>query len=375
MDVGQQQRKTVRIMGTQGIPANYGGFETAAENIARFLVAKGWRVVVYCQRAGKGPMEEDVWNGIERITIPIDLPGWRGTSAFDWLCIAHACKFRDVCLIFGYNTAIFHYRMRLRGIPNIINMDGIEWARARWGIVKQGILYANERFAALFGNHLIADHPEIERFLYSRAPKRKISTITYGADPLPSASTAPIEAMNLEPGRYTTMIARTNPENSILELVKAFSMRRRDHKMVVLGAFLPEVNPYHRMVRDAASDEVIFAGPIYDPVIVKALRFHAKAHLHGHTLGGTSPTLVEALAAGNPVLSHDNKYNRWTARDAALYFDTPECADSQISRLLSDEGLRQKLSAAALARFNEEFTWDHVAGQYEELLTRFLPEI
>jgi glycosyltransferase involved in cell wall biosynthesis len=364
--------KTVRIMGVHGIPANYGGFETAAENVARFLVNRGWRVIVYCQRAGKGPIEEDVWNGIERVTIPVDVPGWRGTSLFDWLCIAHACKFRDVCLTFGYNTGVFHFRLRVHGIPSVINMDGIEWARRRWGIAKQSILYVNERFAALFGNHLIADHPDIETYLQTRAPKRKISTITYGADPLPSAPRDPVVALGLEPGRYFTMIARTNPENSIAELVRAFSMRRRDHKLVVLGAFSPEANPYHRKVQADASDEVKFAGPIYDTAIVQALRFHATGHLHGHTLGGTSPTLVEAMAAGNPVISHDNHYNHWTARNAALYFDTPETADKHISLLLSDRALRQELSAAALRRFNEEFTWEHVAGQYEQLISRFL---
>ena len=100
-------RKTVRILGTQGVPANYGGFETAAENIALFLVAHGWRVIVYCQTTGTGPMQEDTWNGIERVTIPVSLPGWKGTSYFDWIAIAHACKFNELCLTFGYNTALF----------------------------------------------------------------------------------------------------------------------------------------------------------------------------------------------------------------------------------------------------------------------------
>jgi glycosyltransferase involved in cell wall biosynthesis len=362
----------VRILGTHGVPANYGGFETAAENVARFLAANGWRVIVYCQSQGTGPVVEDIWHGIERVTIPVDLPGWRGTSKFDWLCIAHACQFRDICLTFGYNTGIYNFRQRIHGIPNIINMDGIEWSRARWGLLKQGILYVNERFAAFFGNHLIADHPEIETYLWSRAPKRKISTITYGAYPLPDAPIGAVKALKLEPGRYLTLIARLIPENSILELVQAFSARRRDHRLVILGKFEPEVDKYHRRVKSIASNEVYFPGPIYDKETVQALRFHGKAYLHGHTVGGTNPSLIEAMAAGNPVIAHDNKYNRWVAGNGALYFDTIEAADDQISLLLADAELRERLKAAALYRFDEEFTWERVAGQYEQLLSAFL---
>ena len=366
------RQKTVRILGTHGIPANYGGFETAAEHIALYLVSKGWRVVVYCQGEGRGPLTEDLWNGIERVTIPVDLSGWRGTSKFDWLCIAHACKFQDACLTFGYNTGIFNFRQRLRGIQNVINMDGIEWSRARWGLLKRGILYANERFAALFGTRLIADHPEIEKYLWMLAPKRKISMITYGAYPMQGANQSLVEAMHLEPDRYLTLIARPIPENSILELVQAFSMRHRDHKLVVLGDFQPQADEYHRKVMETASDEVVFAGAIYDRETVQALRFFCKAYVHGHTVGGTNPSLVEAMAAGNPIIAHDNKYNRWVAGDGALYFDTIEAADQHLSLLLSDGDLRRDLRIAALSRFNEQFTWENVAGQYEQLLLRYL---
>lgn len=367
-----RRTKTVRFLGTHGVPANYGGFETAAENIARYLVSRGWRVIVYCQVEGSGPIIEDEWQGVERVIIPVDLPSWRGTSKFDWLSIVHACQYRDMCLTFGYNTAIYNLRQRLLGIPNIINMDGIEWSRARWGLLERTILYANEKFALWLGNHLIADHPEIEKYLRKRAPRKKISTITYGADPLPYAPTEQVYALNLEPGRYLTLIARPIPENSILELVQAFSARRRNHKLVVLGQMLPDEDKYHRKVMDAASDEVCFVGPIYDKTVVQALRFHSKGYLHGHTVGGTNPSLVEAMAAGSPVIARDNKFNRWVAGDGALYFDSAESADAQISRVLGDAEQRCRMKTALLARFEREFTWEKIAAQYEQLLLSFV---
>ena len=162
-------------------------------------------------------------------------------------------------------------------------MDGIEWSRKRWGLAKQAILYVNERFAALFGNVLIADHPEIETYLWTRAPKRKVTMIAYGADPVVNPPTQPVLDLGLEPGTYMNLIARPIPENSILELVRGFSAQRRGHKLVLLGKYDGATDPYHRAVLVAASDEVVFAGAIYDKAVVQALRYHSSAYLHGHT--------------------------------------------------------------------------------------------
>ena len=364
---------TVRILGTHGVPAAYGGFETAAENVAIYLRDHGWRVVVYCQVKGKGSTTVDVWNGIERVLIPVEREGWLGTSAFDFISIRHAARHRDICLTFGYNTAIFNTIQRLRGIPNVINMDGIEWSRARWGPMKQAILYANERVACFVGNHLIADHPRIEEYLVKKAARRKISTITYGAHPLDSAPTDPVISRGLVPGEYLTLICRPIPENSILELVQGFSSKRRGVRLAILGDYNPDDDPYHRQVIDAASDEVDFLGAVYDPADVSALRFHATGYLHGHTVGGTNPSLVEAMAAGNAVVAHDNPYNRWVAGDGALYFRSSSDAADRITEILEDPHRRSVLASASRKRHREEFTWEHVAGQYERLLGRYLP--
>lgn len=370
MTVEQAPAKAVRILGTHGIPGNYGGFETAAQNIAQYLVKKGWRVVVYCQTKGNGPVTQDVWEGIERIFIPVDLPGWKGTSRFDWLSIQHACKFPEPHLTFGYNTGVFNFMQRLRRIPNIINMDGLEWQRKRWGVAKQAILYVNERFAAMFGNELIADHPEIEKYLLTRAPRTKITTITYGAHPIEAPP--PVEGLaeyGLVAGEYVTLIARPIPENSILEIVRGFSKSRRGITLALLGKYEPDVDAYHREVMAAASEEVRFLGPIYGDAIIP-LRYHGLGYLHGHTVGGTNPSLVEALAAGNPVIAHDNRYNRWVAGEAARYFSGSDDFDVVLGEFLASPHQRAAMSTAARERFFSEFTWDHVASQYEDLILR-----
>ncbi|SFR84172.1 Glycosyltransferase involved in cell wall bisynthesis [Agromyces sp. CF514] len=365
--VTADRRPVVRILGTHGIPAAYGGFETAAENVAIHLRDGGWRPVVYCQADGDGPIVEDVWNGIDRVTIQVGRDGWLGTSLFDLRSIRHACRFRDPCITFGYNTAVFNLAQAMLGITNVINMDGIEWSRARWGWPRQAILYVNERIACWVGDALIADHPVIEEYLARKARRSKLHTITYGANAVGEAPTEPVTALGLEPGSYLTIICRPIPENSILELVTAFSRRTRGVKLAVLGTYGDD-DPFHRAVREAASDEVVFVGSVYDPAELAAIRFHSLAYLHGHTVGGTNPSLVEAMAAGNPVLAHDNPYNRWVAADGALYFSTIDEAADRLDDLIGSARLRSTLSARVRARHAAEFTWQRVAGQYQALL-------
>lgn len=227
----------------------------------------------------------------------------------------------------------------------------------------------------LFANHLIADHPEIEKYLSNRLPRKPIQMIAYGADPVINPDRSIINALGLEPGEYMTLIARPIPENSIAEIVAGFSARPRSHKLVVLGAYEPETDSYHNLVRRRASAEVIFAGPIYDKATVQAIRFFSAGYLHGHTVGGTNPSLVEAMAAGNAIIAHDNSYNRWVAGAGALYFRTVEEVDRLVCSLLENPALRESLSAAARTRFETEFTWELIAGQYQELLQRYIPAL
>ena len=364
--------RTVRILGTRGVPANHGGFETAVENVGLFLREQGWRVIIYCQAEGNGPVIEDVWNGIERVIISTSREGALGTAVFDLRSIMHASRFRDVCLTMGYNTAGFNLVQWARRIPNIFNMDGIEWQRERWGKFKRTTLWINERVACWIGSELIADHPVIQEYLETRARKSKLTTITYGSPSITQAPIEPVTSRELVPGKYLTLICRPVAENSILELVQGFSSKRRDHTLAIFGNYTPETDDYHRAVVNAASDEVVFVGSVYDPDQISALRFHSAGYLHGHTVGGTNPSLVEALGAGNAVIAHDNPFNRWVAADGAVYFRTADEAAEAISAVLEDPDLRRELGARNRRRHAAEFTWERIGSQYRDLLTRHI---
>lgn len=364
--------RTLRILGTRGVPAAHGGFETFAEHLALYLVARGWRVVVYCQVEGSGPAYEDIWQGVERVNIPVAQSGAKGTVIFDWQVTRHAARYKDLCLTLGYNTAAFCALLRLRRIPNLINMDGIEWSRAKWSGFAKAWLWLNERAGCWLGDHLVADHPQIKVHLESRVSGRKITTIAYGADAVESAPFDPVLALGLEPGRFLTVIARPEPENSLLEIVQGFSERLRGYQLVVLGNYTDE-NSYHRVVRSAASSEVRFVGAIYDKAVVQALRFHSAAYVHGHQVGGTNPSLVEALGAGNAVVAHDNRFNRWVVGDAALFFDGAKAFSACMDELLDNPAQLRALRTNSRARFAEAFTWPDILAQYESLLGRFLP--
>jgi glycosyltransferase involved in cell wall biosynthesis len=350
----------------------HGGFETFAEQLALYLTERGWRVIVYCQEDGTGAMTQSTWRGIQKVIIPVSASGAFGAILFDWKCIRHAARFDDLCLTLGYNTAIFCAWLNLKRVTNLFNMDGVEWRRAKWNRGEKAWLWLNDWAGCWLGRHLIADHPEIARHLETRVASGKITTIAYGAERVRDGDADTVRQFGLEPGRYLTVVARAEPENSILEIVRGFSLRPRGVRLVVLGKYDPSY-PFHAAVKAAASDEVLFLGTIYDKPVIQALRFNSLAYVHGHQVGGTNPSLVEALGAGNAVLAHDNRFNRWVAGPGARYFRSADTLSSVLDEVLSNATLLTQMRAASVARFESAFRWAPILKQYEELLTRWLP--
>jgi glycosyltransferase involved in cell wall biosynthesis len=363
----------VLILGTRGIPSKHSGFETFAQDFSLFLRTRGHDVTVYCQVGNAEHFREDEWNGIRRVMIPAG-EGSLGTILFDWHAIRHSMREKGVVLTLGYNTGIFNAMYRLRGVSNLMNMDGIEWRRQKWSRIARAWFWINEWAGARVATHLVADHPEIGKHLLRHTSPGKITVIPYGADLVTSAPVELVHQYGLLPKKYYLLIARPEPENSILQVVQGYSLKRRGMPLVILGKYSRDGTSYQNKVLDAAGPEIKFLGAIFDRDIVRALRFHARAYIHGHSVGGTNPSLVESLAAGNAVIAHDNPFNRWVAGEGARYFKSPgdlaeilESLDAEGSQLLNMEEASRK-------RHHESFTQEKILRAYEKLLLRFAPK-
>jgi glycosyltransferase involved in cell wall biosynthesis len=357
----------INILGIRGIPAAHGGFETFAARLAPWLRDRGHTVTVYCQEdeGDAGPWMDE-WEGIERVHFRPKRGGPAGTMEFDLACIRHVLDKRGIDLILGYNTAIFSILGRLRGRKVAMNMDGIEWKRAKWSFPARIWFFLNEVAGANLCSVAIADHPEIAKHVRARSFKKPVM-IPYGSDRIETAPADAALEIGVEPGKYVISIARPEPENSILELVRGFSKLDTDAKYVVLGNF-DDANSYHRKVKAAASPQVVFPGAIFAPEKVSALRYHARAYLHGHQVGGTNPSLVEALGAGNAVIAHSNRFNRWVAGPEQFYFTTEAQISELMIRVLNDEDAVARARASARARHAEAFEWEMILAAYQKVL-------
>ncbi len=364
----------LRILGTRGIPAQHGGFETFAQECALFMYNRGWKVTVYCQESGNGPITEDNWQGVKRIHIPVNRSGPLSTMIFDWRAIRHAGREQGLVLCLGYNTALFNAWLCLKGFTVIMNMDGIEWKREKWSKPAKLWFYLNEKAAPHLSDHLIADNPGIADHLRSRFHHTPLTTIPYGAPLLTDISVAPLAQYNLAGNDYMLIIARPEPENSILEIVRPFTARPRVQRLVILGNY-SKTHAYQKSILDAANDHVLFCGAIYDQNVVASLRYHCLFYLHGHTVGGTNPSLVEAMGAGNAILAHDNRFNRWvTGPDAARFFANEAECMARMDEMLALPATISHMKDATRKRFLEAFTWEKVLRTYEACFDRYLNE-
>jgi len=207
--------KKIIITGIRGVPAEHGGFETFAENIAVYLVKNGWHVTVYCQESisERNDVYESNWQGVKRIHIPVKGEGAKSTIIFDYLSIKNASKQSGIVLTLGYNTGLFNLLFRLKGMHNIINMDGIEWKRDKWKWHERAWLYLNERVSCLIGSHLVADHPEIKNHLTTRVADNKVTMIPYGAREVVMADPSLLKVFNIEP---KAIWSKVNPNEDLI---------------------------------------------------------------------------------------------------------------------------------------------------------------
>lgn len=356
------------ILGTRGIPARYGGFETFAEELALRLVARGIETTVYCEADGPdGPSE---YRGIRLVHITSPRCGPLSTILFDLRCLWHARNAFDAVYMLGYGAAPFCLIPKAWGTRVWLNVDGIEWARAKWSRGAKLYFKLMEFLSVRVPHRIIADAEGIRAHLESRhCLQSPCSVIPYGApvvDAPPDASL--LDGWNLSPGGYYLVVARMEPENHIREIIEGYRASTTTVPLIIVGNHLIETE-YAGGLRTLADARVRFLGGIYDREKLRALRYYALAYCHGHSVGGTNPSLLEALGCGNLIIAHDNAFNREVVGDLGFYFSSPGDIPplmEAIESLPADE--RSERAGKARARILGKYDWDKIADSYLEIL-------
>lgn len=361
-------RDGLEILGTRGIPAKHGGFETAAEYLSRYLVAKGWQVRVYCQLDGALNVRTRIWEDVELVEISVPFGGAVSTIIFDAISLILALRSGGQLLTFGYASAFLWFFPKLLGRFHVVNMDGIEWQRSQFGRIGRFWYRINEKVGCSLADLVVADHPEIQKHLErTRKCQDKLVMIPYGCHKINEADDQILSRFGVERRKYFLVIARPEIDNSILEIVQAFVSKRRGSKLLILGKYSPDTNPYHRQIIETATEDVLFPGAVYEKNVTTALRFFALAYVHGHIVGGTNPSLLESIGAGSAIVAHRNKFNRWVAGSAAIYFESVDELSAVFANLEDKEDLVRELEHYSTIRRNQ-FTWDSVCKDYERTL-------
>lgn len=356
----------IALIGTRGVPAAYGGFETAVEEVGRRLVDRGHSVLVYGRTEGDAG---DTYLGMRRLTLPSVKQRSLETLSHTALSTVHAVtKARpDVAFVFNAANSPFVPLLRARGIPIALHMDGLEWRRAKWGPRGRAYYRWAEEFGVRTADALIADAPGIADY-YDQQFGVPTELIRYGAPLLDRADEGLIRALGLEHGGYHLVVARFEPENHVREIVEGYAASRATLPLVVVGSAPYSADYTTAIERTAANDDRIrMLGGVFDQDLLDALYFHAHTYLHGHSVGGTNPSLLRAIGAGTPVIAYDVGFNREVLDDRGWYFsDAPAVA----AAVEDAEASRDRVTAdgtALRARAAAAFSWDEVAAEYERV--------
>lgn len=363
--VGVSVSRTVSIIGTRGYPSYYGGFETAVRKLAPYLAERFWKVTVYSRDPStlhnpeRDPRVEVVTTrGLENKSLSTLSYGL--TS-----CLHAAWKKPDVALVMNVANGFWLPLLRWRGIPTVVNVDGIEWERAKWGRLAKFIFKVGARMTARFGTVLIADSKEIGR-RWQEEFGRECVFIPYGGE----LGEADFSEDSLESGRYILLVARFVPENTVPEFITAAKRLAADYDVVIVGSS-GYGGVLEKQVRELADQRsrVRWLGHVADDQRLLALWKNCGAYFHGHSVGGTNPALVQAMANGAPVVARDTVYNREVLGDEALFCEPDSFAiEAAIRRVMGSPAERKRLGDISLGRVQQGYTWDAVCLAYDSEL-------
>jgi glycosyltransferase involved in cell wall biosynthesis len=359
---------SVAIIGARGYPSFYGGFETLVRQLAPFLADNGWDVAVYGRRArcGANRFERDervdsiMTRGIDSRSLSTLTHGF--TAAID-----AARRKPDVALVLNVANGFFLPMLKARGIPTVVNVDGLEWERAKWGRGAKAAFRSGAKLTARYADRLVYDSREIAS-RWSNDFHRDGDFIPYGGtNPGPLD---PIEELSDRP--YVLLVARFVPENSINEFLTAAEELGKKWNVAIVGSASKGGGELERRAAALSSkcSRIHWFGHIQDDRKLFALWQHAGVYFHGHSVGGTNPALVQAMACGTAIVARDTVFNREVLADTGL-FTTPDPAQIAVTigNLLSNPDQRQKLKVAAQLRNAEHYSWDSVCDAYAKTLS------
>ena len=356
-------RLSIAMVGTRGVPARYGGFETCIEEVGRRLADAGHDVVVYC-RAADGQERPAEYLGMRLVHLPAVRHRVLETLSHTALSVLHLLVHRtDAVLVFNAANAPFLPMLRLARMPVATHVDGLEWQRAKWGAGGRRYYRTVERLAVEWSDALIADATGISDYYRDRFAAETV-LISYGA-PLGDGDTSRLGELELSPDAYHLVVARFEPENHVDVAVQGYVASQATLPLVVVGT-APYADEYIARVHALADDRVRFLGAVWDQDLLDQLYSGARTYVHGHSVGGTNPSLLRAIGAGAPTIAWDVNFNREVLQEAGEYFSDP----ASLAALLQDaeaEPARWHEHGEALAARAREYDWDDVAARYGEL--------
>lgn len=354
----------IALLGTRGIPANYGGFETFAEELSTRLVQRGHQVTVWRREPWSGGQ----YRGVDLRYVPTIRHKYLDTIAHTFLSTLDLLVRRhDVALYCNAANAIFCWMPRLLGMPVALNVDGLERNRKKWNALARGWYLMSERLSTIFPSEIVSDAERIRE--YYREQYRADSTfIPYGAEVGPVPTTDVLKKLGLEPGRYFLFVSRMEPENNGLLVREAFERLNTDMKLALIGD-APYASEYIARVRDTKDPRVVIPGAIYGQGYHE-LQSHCFAYIQATEVGGTHPALIEAMGRGALTLFLETPENNEVAGGAAVRFTQATLTETMQRVLDMPEDGRQALRHAAMQRVQQRYSWDAVTDAYEKLLTQ-----
>jgi len=355
----------IAITGTRGIPNNYGGFEQCAENLAVLLVKAGHEVSVYSPHYHAYDKSE--FHGVKIIKQwnPEKKIGTVGNFIYDYKCMSHALNAKcDILLVLGYTTAsVFFPFLRKRKSVLVCNMDGLEWKRDKWSATIKKLAKWFESLGARYSDHLISDNGEIRNYLL-REYNLDSTFIAYGAEIFENPDESVLANYNVQVKKYDLLVARLEKENNIEITLDGIVLANEKTPFLVIGK---NETPYGEFLKEKykSSENIRFMGGIYNQNHLNNLRYYGRYYFHGHSVGGTNPSLLEAMASNAYILSHDNLFNRDVLGDQAWYFDSPDAVAALLLYPEQLEATRNLYLHTQLEKIKREYNWEKIAGQYE----------